>query len=233
MQYYIYTLTLLLIFLHPLPAFADTMYGSGYKLETNLFNTFSKQKIIVQTDTNESSDSQTQNTESSSPQSTSNQNANVVKSSLSFSINPTELDFGILSAGEPIQRTLNTQASANNGLTLQIAESNSPISGNTIIPDTTCDNGDCTPELASDWNSPLVYGFGYSCSSNIACEGFKNEQSFKPIANLSQGAKPTSIFTTYGPENTATDLNFKINVSQTDAGKEYSSKVILYALPNY
>ena len=201
-------------------------------LQTDMFNTFTKQKIVV--------DSESTQNESSIEEGTIDKDSSlntdeqlILPFTLSLKVNPTILDFGVVTAGEPIQRSLNIKMLAGRGATLQIAELTPLMSGQTVIPDTTCDNGECNPATSGKWESPLVFGFGYSCKSNVPCQGFKSNQSFKPLANLSENIPPQTVITTYGPQNTATDLNFKINIPPTSEGKEYNNTILLYALPNY
>lgn len=230
------TLLLLIPLLHILngQASAETMHGSGYRLETNMFNTFTKQKIVVDSG-NTSNESTVQESDSASNSKSSivNSKLSSLPFTLSISVDPTSLDFGVLSAGEAIQRSMNIQMMAARGATIQIAELTPLMSGETVIPDTSCDSGECTPASAGRWESPLVFGFGYSCTSNTTCLGFDGKQSYKPLANVSEGMAPQNFITTYGPENTATDLNFKVNIPPTSEGKEYNNTILLYALPNY
>ncbi len=229
------SLLILIPLLHILhgQAAAETMQGSGYKLETNMFNTFTKQKIIVDSaSTSNVSKEQESVPENNQSPVIDNQSLSL-PFTLSISVDPTSLDFGVLSAGEAIQRSMNIQMMATRGAIIQIAELTPLMSGETVIPDTTCDSGECTPATAGHWENPLVFGFGYTCTSNTKCLGFDGKQSYKPLANLSEGMAPQNVITTYGPENTATDLNFKVNIPPTSEGKEYNNTITLYALPNY
>lgn len=231
-----YIVALVIFLATTLPVQAETMHGSGYRLETNMFNTFTKQKIVVDSGGN-SQDSSVQDSSSensNSPVPTqSGSITDTLPFTLSLSVNPTRLDFGVLTAGEPIQRSMNIKMMAARGATVQIAEQTPLMSGETVIPDTTCDAGECTPASSGKWESPLVFGFGYNCTSNAVCQGFEGKQSYKPLANLSEDMAPQNVITTYGPQNTATDLNFKVNIPPTSEGKEYNNTITLYALPNY
>src|SRR5579872_5249628 len=97
-------------------------------------------------------------------------NKSVVSGIFTFTVTPTDLDFGTVDPTSPVSRTniLDVLSTAS-GYSVTATENHSlqTASASATIPDTTCDSGLCTPSSSSLWASNLTYGFGYRCD-NVA-----------------------------------------------------------------
>jgi len=84
---------------------------------------------------------------------------------ISFSLSTALIDFGPLSPNNPTLRT-NTLSIINTGTdyTIQASEDH-PLKSmdNTVIADTTCDNGACSEQNEALWANNLTYGYGFRC----------------------------------------------------------------------
>jgi len=230
--HYIYSILTILFLSLSQPAEAVLMTGDGQKLQTELFNTFTKERIRAQ---GEHSQADNNANVTSDPITTNNSynKKSPANTSLTLNINPQILDFGLITAGEPIQRQIKVNAKADTPYQLLISQTGAPSSGEHSIPPTTCDSGDCTPHLASKWTNPLVFGFGYSCKSNIPCKGFENSEDFRPISDITEGMSPTTFISTQNATSTNTQLTFKVNIPPSSSGLEYNNNIKIYALPSY
>lgn len=145
--------------------------------------------------------------------------------SFNFSISHDVLNFGTLTATNPVLRLLYLTTISQvpyQILTIQ----NHPLSdGDKIIPDTTCDNGSCTDETSSSWTSALTYGFGYQTSN-------MTEDEYKQFPDLSKNEEPTVIF--YGNNgNHQEKIVYKANTSTTQQPGSYSNVITYIATPSF
>lgn len=154
-----------------------------------------------------------------------------------FSISDSVLSFGNIKPGEPVVRnqaiTL-TPGSANGYQVL--ASQNNPLRSEdkNEIPNTSCDNGNCTNMLADYWQLPLTYGFGYRCENIIGqpCLAGINGLSYKRFSNLEVDEKASLVL--YSAESVTTKalIEYKINVPGNQPDKPYSTTITLSAFPN-
>ena len=89
------------------------------------------------------------------------------KANFSFNVSQTIIDFGTLSATNPVTRTTNlTVINPSGGYTVLAYEDHPLLTTNgATINDTTCDNGACSDTLPALWTNTLTYGFGYRCDN--------------------------------------------------------------------
>lgn len=157
------------------------------------------------------------------------------ESPLKFSVSENLIDYGQISATDPVSRTniISIFAPSSRGHTLQALQDHSlkHNSSTTFIPDTTCDSGACTESVAQAWTGTLTYGFGYRCdplsTTNYCVSGFSDTDFFKPFSSetpqvVAQSASQLKIQITY-----------KINISGTQAPEFYSNKITFIAVPNF
>lgn len=146
------------------------------------------------------------------------------------------LNFGKIVPGEPLIRTqsITVIAGSAQGYDVLSYENHSPQSGSTLIPDTTCDTGNCTSILADSWTIPLTYGFGYRCDNvkgQICDSGFK-EDLYKRFANEALGENPVSILSSSESIDSESIVSYKINTSATQADKAYQNIIYDIAVPH-
>lgn len=160
--------------------------------------------------------------------------------SFTFSLSDSLIDFGILSATNPVTRT--TTLSVTNpppsGYRV-LAYENHPLLTNTniAIPDTSCDNGACTEIQGSIWESELTYGFGYRCDSvkELDCaEGFTDPDSYKQFPDGAKKESPVSIMRgNKRYSSPQSNITYKVNVSGTQRPGTYTNTITYIAVPGF
>lgn len=165
-----------------------------------------------------------------------------VKIPFSFTISQTLIDFGTLTATNPVTRTtdLTVNSESAKGFTV-IASENQPLSSSTsTIPDTSCDSGSCTFANAGSWTGTLTYGFGYRCDdlSGSNCVGFSSDylgaaasSSYKPFP-LSP-TNQTIMTSTKGGRSRKSQITYKVNVSASQPTGTYTNFVTYIASPGF
>ena len=156
-----------------------------------------------------------------------------------FSISNTSINFGTLTAGEPITRTNTLSVGNGSAYGYQVTASEDhelrSLSGNYTIPDTTCDSGNCTETTSAAWSSPLTYGFGYrcdnlagtDCSSNFATSSY-----YKQFANQEIGETAAVVMSSQNVgRSRQTEITYKVNISATQAPGAYQNVIIYIATP--
>ena len=157
-------------------------------------------------------------------------------------VNPA-VNFGTLTATIAVNRTSNlivTNSSAY-GYTvtgMEQSQLKDTTSGSTI-PDTTCDNGLCTPTSAQPWalnidGSSTTYGFGYNCTNISGSEcptDFVDGTYFRPFA-ASPSAAVVMSNSNVG-RNQTVQITYRVNVSQTQASGLYTDVITYIATPTF
>ncbi len=97
---------------------------------------------------------------------------------------------------------------------------------NVVVPNISCDNGGCSPSLASIWKSPLTFGFGVRCEKSNCSSDFSTDDSFRPLSS-----------TAYPFISVRENLNeslvvYKLNIAATQAPTPYFNKVTYILIPN-
>ncbi len=153
-----------------------------------------------------------------------------------LSVSENLIDYGIISATDPVIRTnsLTVSSPYEPGYTIQEFENHSlkQSSSSVFIPDTTCDNGLCTESIAQPWSGTLTYGFGYRCDKNSslnAClSDFADDTSYKQFA---QTDEPGII--TVSKHNSSVKISYKINIAGSQAPQFNNNKITLIPVPNF
>lgn len=160
----------------------------------------------------------------------------------SISLSSNLIDLGILSPTNPIIRTvdLNINSKSASGYSVLVFE-NEPLttilgSNKVIIPDTTCDNGQCGIQNAFGWTNALTYGFGYRCDNltGVDCNNsFTSPNFYKHFPDLASNDDPQSIMAGIGANNQTTRISYKVNISGTQAQGTYNNIITYIAVPNF
>lgn len=158
-----------------------------------------------------------------------------------FSISSLLIDFGILSPTTPVTRT-NTLTVSNGsayGYQVTVFENHQllvPSSGQ-LIPNTTCDAGNCTTTTAAAWTSTLTYGFGYRCDnvSGTDCNtDFATSTFYKQFPDDSAGQTPVAVMSsTNVGKSRQGQITYKVNISGTQAAGLYTNVITYIATPTY
>lgn len=160
-----------------------------------------------------------------------------------FKITSPAVNFGILTAGTPVNRTSNLIVSnySAHGYSVTAMEQTQMkdyTSGSTL-PDTTCDNGLCTTTSAQPWvlnidGTSTTYGFGYNCTnvSGTECPGdFTNNTYFRPFS-ASPSATVVMSNANVG-KNQTVQIMYRINSSPTQASGLYTNVITYIATPTF
>ncbi len=151
----------------------------------------------------------------------------------------TAIDFGTLSATNPVIRTSAvTLISPLQGAQV-VANEDRPMTATNkqFVPDTTCDNGSCTAGLAAPWESSLTYGLGYRCESESkgVCDmGFTNATAYKQFADVSANESfHTIMMSQPSKQQTTGKITYKVNISGTQPLGGYRNTISIIAVPNF
>lgn len=158
------------------------------------------------------------------------------KITFSFTISQNLIDFGTLTPTNPIARTTDLTVSSPSGFTV-IASENRPLtSSSSTIPDTSCDNGDCTSVKSASWVGTLTYGFGYRCDdlSGTNCQsdfsGTNTGFLYRPFS-----ISPTNqtIMSSTKSGNNKSRITYKVNISSSQPTGTYTNAVTYVASPGF
>lgn len=159
----------------------------------------------------------------------------------SFTISNNLIDFGILDPNAPVDRTnfLTVTNTSENGYVVTAFEDH-PLAlpgSNAQIPDTTCDDGLCTPTTSGPWvvhsGSSLTYGFGYRCddeSGKNCSSGFADPTYFKSFGATESAAVVMSGTKGQGLKSQVT---YRANIAASQAPGLYSNTITFIATPTF
>lgn len=155
----------------------------------------------------------------------------------SFTISDILIDYGPLSPTNPITRSNYLSINSNSLLPIQIlAIENHQLSNGkgSIIPNTTCDNGTCTPSHASSWNSTLTYGLGYQCKNifGLNCTDNYLYSGYRQFADESINNPYKNIITGYIIKKGSSRINYKINVPGNQNRALYTNTITYISIPS-
>lgn len=160
----------------------------------------------------------------------------------SASLSSDIIDFGILSATNPVIRTVDVEveSASTYGYSVLISE-NEPLStiisdNKVFIPDTTCDNGTCSADEAAAWTNVLTYGLGYRCDnlSGQDCDNsFIQPNFYKHFPDILNNDIPQAVLSGIGSSNKKGRLSYKINISGNQAQGTYSNVITYIAVPSF
>ena len=164
----------------------------------------------------------------------------------SFSVSDIAINFGTLALGigTTDASTLTVKAGGASGYTVTAAE-NHPMQNSTLseIPDTTCDNGNCTQTQAEIWTQNTTYGLGFNMAGDDIPADFVDATYFRQFSNLTIPENPALIMskaqvTYYYPNNawpweSIATITYKVNVGSGIAGGTYRNIVTFTAVPSF
>lgn len=156
-----------------------------------------------------------------------------------FALSDNVVDFGPLSPTDFITReSLLTITGDPSYIYNVIAYQNHPLQNekSQIIPNTRCDDGNCTDKVATDWTDPLTFGFGYHCMNinGIDCEpSFGNKDSYKTFSIQDTNLNGEVIMTGQTTKSKQSKIIYKINVPGTQPQGIYQNKITYIAVPAY
>lgn len=145
----------------------------------------------------------------------------------SFTTSTGTIDFGKLSATNPVLRDLDMRLMSNQSYQILISEDH-PLSTNNklLIPDTTCDNGSCSEVTPSLWTNTLTYGTGYHTTS-------MDSDNYKQIPDSSRKETLQAAFQGQSAHNEKSTLTTKVNISGTQTIDAYTNTVSIIATPDF
>ncbi len=153
-----------------------------------------------------------------------------------FSLSNTLIDFGTLTANNPITRTttLTVTSNASHGYQVTAMENHAlslPTNG-AVIPNTTCDNGLCSPTVSDVWTSVSTYGLGYRCdnASGSNCAGGFGANQYK---QFSASPSATVVMAGLTGTNLQSIITYKINIATTQPAGLYTNQIQYIATPTF
>jgi len=161
-----------------------------------------------------------------------------------FTVSPRVLDFGQLTANNPLERELHIGLSNGNvaGYKIQVAQ-NHPLSTKTgaEIPDTICDSSagrsrgkapkPCTYTSSSKWASATTYGFGYRILGKTVIADFSADNLFRPFAATSRNEQTITVMESKEKKVTDTAvMTVKVNIDQHQPVGIYTNNLKFIAI---
>ena len=96
----------------------------------------------------------------------------------------------------------------------------------TIIPDTSCDNGSCSAITEALWVQALTYGFGYRLDN-------MQPAYFKPFPDILRNEMFSPLISGLEANNFDFNVTYKANISATQENGSYSNTVTYIATPDF
>ncbi len=158
-----------------------------------------------------------------------------------FKIDNIIIDFGALSPTNPVTRTstLTVDNQSAGGYIVTAQENHQllvPSSGQ-LIPDTTCDAGNCSDTTAALWTNTLTYGFGYRCDlvsvTNYCNTDFNTSDFYKQFADASKNETPVTVMSGQSGRNQKATITYKVNISSSQPAGLYTNAITYIATPTY
>lgn len=158
-----------------------------------------------------------------------------------FKIDNIVIDFGNLTPTNPVTRTstltINNQSAGGYIVTAQENHQLLVPSSGSLIPDTTCDAGNCTETTAALWSNTLTYGFGYRCDqvgiTNYCPSGFNTANYYKQFADTSKNESAVTVMSGQSGKNQQSTITYKVNISSTQPPGIYTNVITYIATPTF
>jgi len=155
----------------------------------------------------------------------------------SFSIDKLNINFGTLTPGVGVTDTNILTITTPSGHGYQItAQENHYLwtTPNNYIPDTSCDNQDCTESLSTEWVTNTSYGFGFNVNGIGATGYFPSPNHYRPFANIATGKTPEIIISENKPvKNRTAIINYKVLISSLQSAGKYENFITYTVTPKY
>jgi hypothetical protein len=157
-----------------------------------------------------------------------------------FSISSIFIDFGTVTAGNPVYRSNQLTVSNGSAFGYQVTVSqnhnlrNNPYGAE--IPATICDSGHtCSTTTANQWQTPIAFGFGYNCTnvtgSTDCAPDFSSSIYYRPFV-----ASPSAAVVMSSPNvgrNKQATITYQLNVSNTQVAGLYNNVLNYIAMPTF
>jgi hypothetical protein len=155
-------------------------------------------------------------------------------SSISIAIDSYQVRYGFVVPGEALVRNSTITIITNHSGASLFLQEDHPLQSaqKDLIPNTSCDTGSCTPNLADIWNSPLTFGFGIRCENSKLCSNDFRNGTYRPLADTSQAQIPAEILSSPVVGSVTTNVFYKLNISPNLASKPYTHTVSYIVTPN-
>ena len=160
----------------------------------------------------------------------------------SASLSTDLIDFGVLTPTNPIIRTLDLSiySLSSYGYSVMTSENHplqsDPDASGQLIPDTTCDNGECSEQNAQEWINTLSFGFGYRCDNTIGMDcdiSFSKPNFYKHFADVSNKQFEQPIMSGIGSKNKSVKVSYRVNIAGNQPEGIYTNIVDYIAVPNF
>ncbi|MBI3619882.1 hypothetical protein HY214_01940 [Candidatus Roizmanbacteria bacterium] len=157
----------------------------------------------------------------------------------SFSISNTSLNLGSLVSGtngSSVPTTLTVSFGAAGQYQVTVIEEGQlqTLNGVSAIPDTVCDNGNCTVSSAQPWVQSSTYGFGYTMTGQDISADFTDGTYYRPFPNRATSGSPAVIMSNSNVgRNRQATFRTKANVGPTQPAGTYQTVLNFVATPSY
>ena len=100
------------------------------------------------------------------------------------------------------------------------------------IPNTSCDNGNCTNVLPDTWTLPLTYGYGYRCDnvSNDSCNMVLKD-TYRRFSNAETNDTPVTILYSNDKLKSKVEFSHKINIPGSQKLTGYKNTLFFVTSP--
>jgi len=160
-------------------------------------------------------------------------------SDFSLALSDNLINFGLLSPTDFIIRENIITVTGDKSYSYSVLASEdhplTSVKNKTIIPNTTCDNNDCTDSISGIWTNTLAYGFGYRCnnlSGNDCEDGFSQEDFYKEFADINTQS-PQVIMARKTKKIKKARITYKLNIPGNQPEGPYINKLTIIALSNF
>lgn len=155
----------------------------------------------------------------------------------SFTISDVAINLGSLIAQSPSTdaNTLTVRAGGAGGYQV-LAYENHPlkIHQGAEIPDTLCDNGNCTEASAEVWSQNTTYGFGFNINGNDTPSDFVDTTYFRQFANDEDNEIHQTVMEKTGvTSQSQATVTYKVNISGSQEAGQYETGIVYIAIPTY
>ncbi len=106
-----------------------------------------------------------------------------------------------------------------------------------ILPNTTCDNGLCTINVAGTWDNQSVSGFGLTVLGADGASDFENGLAYRPLATATLNQEPVIIAqdlqTSQLLANRVVQVKYRVGATTSNVAGQYTNAVSYTLVPNF
>lgn len=155
---------------------------------------------------------------------------------LTFSLSPSVVNFGDLTANQPVEKTVVLTIANGDiqGYTVQVSE-NQPLStlAAATIVDTRCDATPtpCTALNPAPWMKNITYGFGYRMDGPTAPDSFAGKDLYAPFPVAVRNEQPVTVLASKAAKvRDQAVMTLKLNVDANQPVGQYRNIISFIAL---